>query len=554
MSLNRFRKLRLLEKKDLYTIYTFAIFSGIIQLSLPLGVQSIIGFVISGVFSVSIVLLIGLILTGIFFAGLLQIMQMNVIEKVQQKLFHFYAFRFSGQLLDIDMGAVQDAAYPEWTNRFLDITTLQKSLTKILLDIPLASIQIVLGLFIISIYHPLFLLMVFVLLVIVFIIFYLSSSKALQTSIKESSYKYEVSSWLQQMARAVHSFKLNRTYHLHDSKLDYRVTSYLDYRTRHFKILLFQFKNLIFLKIMITAAMLILGTYLLLNQQLNIGQFVAAEIIIITMIGSVEKLITNLDSLYDSLTSFEKLETFSHEEQEVNGSITLPQQSQGLAIELRDIRFGYGDRPAIFENLNLSIQAGEKLLITGGNGAGKSSLLRIITSLYHPQSGSINYNQTPKAQLNLMTLRQEIGVALGQPEIFSGNIFDNIAIGNPDISIPHMMDLCRKAGVESAILQMEKGFDTELDLNSRKLPRTLWKKILILRAIAGNKALIVLDEPFAELDDQSAKDLLQVILECTKNSTLVISTQGHLFDDYADRIIRLDSANHFVELKNKRND
>jgi ABC-type bacteriocin/lantibiotic exporter with double-glycine peptidase domain len=304
---------------------------------------------------------------------------------------------------------------------------------------------------------------------------------------------------------------------------------------------------------MITAAMLILGTYLLLNQQLNIGQFVAAEIIIITMIGSVEKLITNLDSLYDSLTSFEKLETFSHEEQEVNGSITLPQQSQGLAIELRDIRFGYGDRPAIFENLNLSIQAGEKLLITGGNGAGKSSLLRIITSLYHPQSGSINYNQTPKTQLNLFTLRQEIGVALGQPEIFSGNIFDNIAIGNPDISIPHMMNLCRKAGVESAILQMEKGFDTELDLNSRKLPRTLWKKILILRAIAGNKALIVLDEPFAELDDQSAKDLLQVILECTKNSTLVISTQGHLFDDYADRIIRLDSANHFVELKNKRN-
>lgn len=554
MPLNRFRKLRLLEKKDLYTIYTFAIFSGIIQLSLPLGVQSIIGFVISGVFSVSIVLLIGLILTGIFFAGLLQIMQMNVIEKVQQKLFHFYAFRFSGQLLDINMGSVQDAAYPEWTNRFLDITTLQKSLTKILLDIPLASIQIVLGLFIISIYHPLFLLMVFVLLMIVFIIFYLSSSTALQTSIKESSYKYEVSSWLQQMARAVHSFKLNRTYQLHDAKLDNRVSSYLDYRTRHFKILLFQFKNLIFLKIMITAAMLILGTYLLLNQQLNIGQFVAAEIIIITMIGSVEKLITNLDSLYDSLTSFEKLETFSHEDQEVNGSITLPPQSKGLAIELRDIRFGYGDRPAIFENLNLNIRAGEKLLITGGNGAGKSSLLRIITSLYHPQSGSINYNQTPKAQLNLFTLRQEIGVALGQPEIFSGNIFDNIAIGNPDISIPHMMDLCRKAGVESAILQMEKGFDTELDLNSRKLPRTLWKKILILRAIAGNKALIVLDEPFAELDDQSAKDLLQVILECTKNSTLVISTQGHLFDDYADRIIRLDSANHFVELKNKRND
>src|SRR5690606_20536037 len=100
-------------------------------------------------------------------------------------------------------------------------------------------------------------------------------------------------------------FSRNKTSHLH--KTDGYLTGYLDSRIAHFKILLFQYWTLIGFKVVITSAMLIIGGVLLVNQQLNIGQFIAAEIVILMVITSVEKLIINLDNVYDVLTSVEKL-------------------------------------------------------------------------------------------------------------------------------------------------------------------------------------------------------------------------------------------------------
>ena len=199
------------ENKEVSNIYVFAILSGIIQLSLPLGVQSIIGFVLSGTFSTSLIVLISLVIVGVLSAGLLQIQQMKIIEKIQQKIFYKYAFLFKKSLLDIDLKQADDAYLPEMMNRFLDVTTLQKGLSKILLDIPIASIQIILGILIVAMYHPLFLILVLIMLIIIAVIFYITTKKGLETSIKESSYKYETTGWLEEMARLIHHFKMHRT-------------------------------------------------------------------------------------------------------------------------------------------------------------------------------------------------------------------------------------------------------------------------------------------------------------------------------------------------------
>jgi ABC-type bacteriocin/lantibiotic exporter with double-glycine peptidase domain len=165
------------EKKEVSNIYVFAILSGIIQLSLPLGVQSIIGFVLSGTFSTSLIVLISLVIVGVLSAGLLQIQQMKIIEKIQQKIFYKYAFLFKKSLLDIDLKQADDAYLPEMMNRFLDVTTLQKGLSKILLDIPIASIQIILGILIVAMYHPLFLILVLIMLIIIAVIFYITTKR-----------------------------------------------------------------------------------------------------------------------------------------------------------------------------------------------------------------------------------------------------------------------------------------------------------------------------------------------------------------------------------------
>jgi len=142
------------EKTDIKSIYFYAIFSGLIQLSLPVGIQSIIGFVLAGTLSPSLVLLITLIVTGVLLVGLLQIAQMKIIERIQQSIFVRNAFAFANHIPRIDLKKADAFYLPELVNRFFDTVSLQKSFSKLLLDLPTATIQILFGLILLSFYHP----------------------------------------------------------------------------------------------------------------------------------------------------------------------------------------------------------------------------------------------------------------------------------------------------------------------------------------------------------------------------------------------------------------
>lgn len=527
------------QKKEIYAIYTFAIVSGIIQLSLPLGVQSIIGFVMGGSFSTSLIVLIGLVLLGVYLSGNLQIQQMKVIEKIQQWLFHRYAFLFKSSLLNTDLKKADDGYFPELMNRFLDISTLQKGLSKILLDIPIASIQIILGLLIVSIYHPLFLVMVIIMIIIIAGLFYLTSKKGLETSIKESSYKYETTNWLEEVARMIDTFKINRAYHLSSKKLDQKAINYLNYRTKHFSILLFQYKNLIFLKMMITATMLIVGAYLLINQQLNIGQFIAAELIILTIISSVEKLIVNLDTYYDVLTAIDKLHYIESKPDEEDGTYPLTLYTQGMHIVCKQLSFAYHDANWVFDNLSFEIQAGEKVAVIGKDGSGKTTLFKILSTLYEINKGSLLFNGTPLHQLQKNEIRSHIGIMLNKLDLFKGTIAENITMGNPQVTLPQIMQIAHKIGLDDFINQTDKAYDSYIETTGKKLPRSIIKKILFIRAVVTNAPLVLLEEPFSEIDDVSIQAMQDYIIHEMPHSTVLVFSNDASFMHLANQCFNL---------------
>lgn len=541
---NHFKKLVEIvtsEKKEVYNIYIFAIFSGIIQLSLPLGVQSIIGFVLGGTFSTSLIVLISLVISGVLFSGILQIQQMKIVEKIQQKIYHRYAFIFKKNLIDVDIQKGDNVYFPEIMNRFLDVTTLQKGISKILLDIPIATIQIFLGLIIVAIYHPLFLVLVVIMLVIIITVFYLTSKKGLETSIKESSYKYATASWLEEIARLIYHFKIQRIHKLSGNKIDEKIANYLDYRTKHFKILLFQYKNLVFLKIMITATMLIVGTYLLLNQQLNVGQFVAAELIILTMISSVEKIIQNLETFYDLLTSLDKLHTIENQDKEINGTQKFINNNRGMSIGFSNVSYSYLDNNKIFENLNFTINSGETIVISGKDGSGKSTLLRLISSLYNPSEGNIMYNNLPIKNLELDEFRANIGLMLNRLDIFNGTILENITFGNKAIQFEVIFNYAKQIGLEEFINNLPLGFETHIETTGKNLPRSVIKKILLLRAVVSNPELILLEEPFSDLEELSITKIQLFLINNFKNSTKIIVDNDKEFIKKCDRNFYLNN-------------
>ncbi len=295
------------ERAEILSIYFYAILAGGIQLTMPLGIQSIISFVQGGAVSTSLILLILLVIIGVALTGLFQVNVMKIIEKIQQQLFVRYALSYAEAIPKICANVGQLAILPKIANHYFDIPSLQKGIGKLLVDVPAASIQILAGLILLSFYHSAFIVFAALLVVVLLLIFRYSGARGLASSIEESDYKYQLGRQLQVLANQPKHLDNSAPNLSHLAESDLLVTGYLRARTRHFHVLKFQYWTLIVFKLLITAGMLILGALLLLNRQLSIGQFIAVEIVILLVINSVEKLIINLDNVYDVLTSVEKL-------------------------------------------------------------------------------------------------------------------------------------------------------------------------------------------------------------------------------------------------------
>lgn len=523
----KFYQLLKLDQKDISSIYIMAILAGIVQLSLPLGIQSIISFVLAGSISTSIIILILLVLVGTFLNGLLQVRQLEIIEKLKQKIFLRYALEFSDRLPKLNIEKLDKFYLPELVNRFFDTVSLQKGIEKLLLDLPAAFIQIILGLFLLSFYHPVFIVFGALLLLMIVLILRFTSPQGLSLAMESSDYKYQLAAWLQETARVVKSFKYSKN-NLQLAKTDHLLSGHLDARTRYFNILLVQFWSLISFKLIITAGMLIVGTVLLVNQQINVGQFIAADIVIIAIIASVEKLILSLDKIYDTLVSVEKLGKIAEAEKEEAGSLLLPDLQKGVAIQFINTGFGYENDPAILKAINLAIAPGELVHIAGSSGSGKSSLLRLLTGSYKNFTGNILIDHQPVNNYSLQSLRASTGVLLSSQDIFNGTLWENITMGNHAVSMEEVTKYVDLIGLTTFVQSNQQGFQMLLDPVGKRLSKKIRQKILLLRVLTSRQRLLLLEEPFEHIDPETTAVLLRLFRENTATTILIASSDNSI--------------------------
>ncbi len=525
------------EKSEISSVYFYAILSSLIQLSLPLGLQAIIGFILGGAMSTSLVILIVLVVAGVLTNGLLQMNQMKIIERIQQKIFVRYSFAFTAHIPRLDLQKIDSFYLPELVNRFFDIPVLQKSLSKILLDFPISVTQILLGLLLLSFYHPAFIFFGVLLILLLTLIFYITGDKGFQTSLEKSNYKYEVAGWLEEMARVIKQFKFSAHHSLHEKKADEKVVKYVVARKAHFSILLLQYKVLIALKVIVTAAMLIVGCMLLLDQQINIGQFVAAEIVIIIVINSVEKLIVNLDSVYSTLTSVEKINKLLDKPAEKEGTFTV-EQNEAFSVEFRNVSFAYQEDRPILSNVSFRVKPGQKIAVTGKDGSGKSTILKLLTGAYVDFRGSVLVNEVPIGNYNLEYLRSNTGIVLSQQDLFAGTVWENITLGNENIDKAYISKLVNSISLSTYISNLKEGYDTVLDPTGKRLPRNVVQKILLTRALAHKPKLLLLEEPWSGLDEAPRLQIQHLLLN-EVDATIIIATNDSHFIRQADEVVAI---------------
>lgn len=533
------------DRKDIWRIYIFAALSGLINLSLPLGIQAIITYISGGMISTSWILLVILVILGVILAGIMQVMQLSLTETIQQRIFQRSAFEFAIRIPRIRLDEVASRYAPELINRFFDTLSLQKGLSKILLDIGASALQIIFGLLLLSFYHPLFILFGMLLVFVLYLVIRATGSKGLTTSIEESTYKYQVAYWLEELARTMNTFKLAGESTLPIERTDGLVSNYLAARKSHFRILVIQYLNIIGFKALVAGGLLIIGSVLVLDNQINLGQFVASEIIIILIINSVEKLIRTMEPVYDVLTALEKIAhiTDLELEREDGVNLELPENRVPLSLSVRNLSYGENHlgKPLI-DDISFDVNAGERVMIYGYSGSGRSKLMELLAGLYQTYEGRLLYNDQPARSLNLRSLRSHIGDSLNEEDIFEGTISENILIGKNWLTFDDLKWSAERIGLMEYIKELPEGFQTQLSPKGSGLPEHIVRKIKMARSIVERPPLVLWQESLHVFTLEDKSVINTCMLSSDQPWTLIVSSGSKRIAEQCDRILILDEG------------
>ena len=541
----RLFKLFSTEKKDISYILIYALFIGLLSLVLPLGLQSTIEFISGGVFFSSVYILIGLVILGVLATGVLQMVQISIVEQLQRRVFVKAALEFTYRIPRIRLEALTKSYAPELVNRFFDIITIQKGLPKLLLDLSSGVIQVLFGLLLLSLYHPVFVFFSVFLVGVLTLMFYFTGPRGLNSSINESKYKYKVVQWLEEIARTIKSFKLAGDTDLPIRKTDQVTGNYIEYRKKHFGVLLSQFSFFVFFKVAITGGLLIMGTILVVDRQITLGQFVAAEVIIILVLNAVEKIILYMDVVYDLLTAVEKVSHVTDLPLEKSGGLDLPKhhEGKGYDISLNNLAYRYSDSSTfVLNNISLEINAGERVCICGPGGSGKSTLADIIGGLLTDYSGSVAINRFSLRDLDLTHLRNKVAKNISTDDIFDATIYENITIGKPNVNVEDVLRITEEVGLSQYLRALPDGLNTRIISGGKGLSSSTLHRLILSRCLAKKPELMILKDFFSGLSKSDKLDLIRRVINPESSWTLLAVSNDPLVMASCDRVIVLDQG------------
>jgi len=531
------------ERRDIWLIYLYAVLVGLFGLTVPLAVQGITQLVQGGLVLQPVVLLIAFAIVGTLVTGLVGLLQESVVETIQQRIFARLAFEFAYLVPRIRFEAAQSSNLPLQMNRFFEAVLIQKALAKLLLDVPTATLQVLFGLGLLSFYNPSFIIFALVLIVGVYVIFRITFPRGLETSIMESKFKYNVLEWLQAMARSIAAFKFSTRSTLPLEMMDGHVANYLKYRRKHFKVLVTQSLSMIAFKTLLTGALLVLGTTLVVDRSLTLGQFVAAELVIVTVLVGVEKLIRSLATIYDVLTSVDKIgHVMDLPLEEIRG-LQLNESPQGLAIFARGLSFTYPDQasPALAE-IDLDIRPGARIAITGVDGSGQTTLLRVLGALHDGFDGTLTYDGVTLRSMNRAALREQIGQVLSTTDLFDGTIEDNISVGRRFVNRAAVLKALRDVDVDDVVQSMPQGIQTTIINGGANLSAAVASKLLVAQGIVGQPRLLLLDDFFQNLDDSYRARLIRLLMDRSVLHTVIAVSHDPEFLAACDLIIVMEGG------------
>ncbi|NLJ73912.1 MAG: ATP-binding cassette domain-containing protein [Firmicutes bacterium] len=212
------------------------------------------------------------------------------------------------------------------------------------------------------------------------------------------------------------------------------------------------------------------------------------------------------------------------------------------SVEARDVTFGYEEGKPVLENVSFKVEPGEMIGLVGRSGAGKSTIINLISRLYDPTSGQILIDGVDAREIDQKDLRRQIGMVLQETFLFRGTVYDNIAYARPDASPEEVMEAAKIANAHDFIIELPDGYETILGERNINLSGGERQRIAIARAVLHNPQILILDEATASIDTET-EALVQEALERLVEGRTTFAIAHRLSTlRQADRLFVLDKG------------
>lgn len=275
------------------------------------------------------------------------------------------------------------------------------------------------------------------------------------------------------------------------------------------------------LRLLLQSAMLGLGAYLVIHQQLTAGAMIASSIMMGRALAPIETAIANWRTFIAARQSVRRLSETLSRLKSTRAAMTLPKPTKSIEVDKLAVA-APGSETVIVAGVQFHLQAGDVLGIIGPNGAGKTSLVRTIVGIWNPLRGDVRFDRAPFDQWDPEFIGRHIGFVSQNAEVFDGSVAENISrmALHPDSAA--VLQAARSAGAHEMILRLPDGYDTNVGQAGAVLSAGQRQRIAIARALYGSPFLVVLDEPNANLDNEGELALLQGIRNLKAQNAIVI--------------------------------
>lgn len=530
-----------LERRLFGLIVSYALAIGLFSLIIPLTVQELVNTFAFAIQPIMIVTLAAIMVLTLLFVGAFRALQFYAIEIFERRIFARVALALTQQLPRFQAQGFR----PKYANYFEEAVLMQRAIATLMVDIINVVVGGIVGMTILVFYHPYFLAFNFVLLGgFAFVVLVLSHG-SLRETLRMSHAKYETLYWMQEMAYNLLHFKATVSEPLLLKKTDQLVNTYLTARRARFNVLMRQYLGSVGWQALGHSGLIATAGWLLAVGQLTLGQLVAAEVIVGTLLLNFDSVVKQMEHVFYFFTSLTELDfLFSLPKDAVPTTVSVPLPDptiHGIRLTCKDLSFCYPDSPPVFEKFNLEVTPGEKIAIFSETITGKTTLARVLAGLTAPTSGVIRYNGVDLRDLDMESLNTCRGLVLDSLlTLFAGTLEENITLGRSAIPYSDILWALRFVEMEEEVESLPLGLRTPVRVHGKVFTTSQVLKILVARAIVTRPQILIFDGTLHGLPPTVRETILRRL--CSKEETwsAIFVSNDPTLTAHVDRRLVLD--------------